>query len=1115
MELSTTEVSGLGPYTVELLVADAGLTPVDVDIDLKVASEMLSYSVRAVPEILFRGAESVISGDAQGQLFWSAATGGEAPLSYDVYLATTSGTQDFSAPTLANIPAEMTSATPTGLTNDTTYFAVVRAKDALGDDGNTKEVRFTPGTILYVDASAAAGGDGARATPFNTVAAALAQVAGGSGDRSIYVASGTYPDELPMTISPGLQLLGGVDPTSDWMPTGERSVFSSSSALTDPGALVNMGADASLSSFELSLSTGLTTTGSGSLIVITSSDNVSVSNLSLEPGGAIAALSISDSANARVSGVAIVGGSTTAACLGATNSSLQVIGGSFADCGTGLSLSGGALELAGTTITGGTDAIVGSSTALSILDAALTGATNRLIDATGDTTVQLGVMRSRLANAGNACISANGFTGAELRKNTFNDCNAALVIDAGSEERIAWEVLDNVVTSTVQSGSGIELDAQVGVGGVQIVATRNRIERVLEMPLSIDVSGRGVVEQTIQLEADGNTVLDSNGPLVLSTFIPDRSSFVERFAVAAQVIGNQIVDSDGGIDLQLGGYYPGSSTLRVSENTLSGGDSRLVVDHIGGLNHRTMVSNNEVSGSTTSDQVIDVSTRASIGTYDVEVIHNRIVTPANTGSTAFRIRGREWNGSGNRSGWSMAVVGNSVDGGQQVGMEIEDRTYGGVSRIDSNWVQGADTGIDVHSRASSNAIRDVYIRNNVVGGGSQAMRSEFIGLDSSSAPHRLNVVGNRLDASTEAISIRLDSTYGFSRVAASVAQNEMFGRLAVDMNDGNRLSTFSASIDNNIIESSGAGIALSMADDEFASTDFVVAGNQIACREDGIQLSTSGSTSALAFDAAANDILSGGDGIKVDTSFDGTINARVTGNTMDGQSMASGVVFTIDQTAAGSSEIAIENNVVSGGLTGAGIALDSPSSADRVRSNTVVSSTSGMVGVSVDAGTVVSNNIVQGTFATPLEGGAQSFNLLPAGFSATGSNLAGTPLFAAVPSFADWAISNTENMIDVADTTAYGVGQTVLVDFEVSARAVIAVDSNTVTLDGEPLPDNSVFNLFVFSEPTAAMTPSLRLTPESPGIDQGDPSLGPDLDGSPTDIGAFGGLGASELGRVP
>ncbi len=96
----------------------------------------------------FGGVETAtpVSG-SQIDLTWTAATDNVSASSnivYLIYIATTSGGQDFLVPPSFTTPAGATSFSVTGLTSATTYYFVVRAKDEAGNvETNTVEVSAT------------------------------------------------------------------------------------------------------------------------------------------------------------------------------------------------------------------------------------------------------------------------------------------------------------------------------------------------------------------------------------------------------------------------------------------------------------------------------------------------------------------------------------------------------------------------------------------------------------------------------------------------------------------------------------------------------------------------------------------------------------------------------------------------------------------------------------------------------------------------------------------------------------------------------------------------------------------------------------------------------------
>lgn len=129
--------------------------------------------------------------------------------SYDVFVATTRGGQDFDTPTVT-VGGEETSVTLdadalTGLLDNGALHVVVRARDSEGFViDNTVEVSIPVPVGLsqtFVDASAADGGDGTFEAPFNTLAAGFTAVADGG---VLLVAAGVYDEGQ-------LEILGGQD----------------------------------------------------------------------------------------------------------------------------------------------------------------------------------------------------------------------------------------------------------------------------------------------------------------------------------------------------------------------------------------------------------------------------------------------------------------------------------------------------------------------------------------------------------------------------------------------------------------------------------------------------------------------------------------------------------------------------------------------------------------------------------------------------------------------------------------------------------------------------------------------------------------------------------------
>lgn len=101
----------------------------------------------------FDGLSQAVNLDLGGQIFLNWSTGTEPntvesnsdpslPITYNIYMSTTSGGQNFSNPINST---QNLNYTITGLMNDTQYFFVVRAEDAAGnEDNNTIELNATP-----------------------------------------------------------------------------------------------------------------------------------------------------------------------------------------------------------------------------------------------------------------------------------------------------------------------------------------------------------------------------------------------------------------------------------------------------------------------------------------------------------------------------------------------------------------------------------------------------------------------------------------------------------------------------------------------------------------------------------------------------------------------------------------------------------------------------------------------------------------------------------------------------------------------------------------------------------------------------------------------------------
>jgi len=191
--------------------------------------EMIPASDTAPPTGAGASAASAISGRTIA-IEWARATDDTSPpehLTYLIYLATTSGGQDFAAPIAASEPGAL-ARTLTGLAAGSPYHMVVRAMDQAGNvDANLIEVSTTTlaaGAGLYVDVRN--GSDdptcGTATHPCRTITAALARTA---GDEPIYVARGVYDEAtgetFPLALQPGTRLVC----ESEWIgdPPGTRN----------------------------------------------------------------------------------------------------------------------------------------------------------------------------------------------------------------------------------------------------------------------------------------------------------------------------------------------------------------------------------------------------------------------------------------------------------------------------------------------------------------------------------------------------------------------------------------------------------------------------------------------------------------------------------------------------------------------------------------------------------------------------------------------------------------------------------------------------------------------------------------------------------------------------
>ena len=204
--------------------------------------QRIKLTMRAVGDTtapVFSGADRAnkVSGDS-ASLHWRVATDtvtASSDIQYLIYIASASGAQDYSWPTLVTEPGEI-QPTLAGLSAGKNYYVVVKAMDQSGNiDSNAVEIIAAPyadGNGFYVDERT--GSDtsicGSTASPCKTISQAISL---SSGNEPIYVARGDYDTALgesfPLQLKAGHRLICE-EPDVVFMPAnlvGPAALFTS------------------------------------------------------------------------------------------------------------------------------------------------------------------------------------------------------------------------------------------------------------------------------------------------------------------------------------------------------------------------------------------------------------------------------------------------------------------------------------------------------------------------------------------------------------------------------------------------------------------------------------------------------------------------------------------------------------------------------------------------------------------------------------------------------------------------------------------------------------------------------------------------------------------------
>ena len=193
-----------------------------------VAGEVATFDTAApAPRPFFRGAELALALGPDALLVgWSDALDdvtAAADFEYAVYIGADDDSIDWETPVATLVGETRTVLDAASLGSPaagSTMAVAVRAFDADGtSDGNSSIITawFPDGeTRLYLDAAAAAGGDGSFATPYSTMGEAIAGLnASADPSLALVVLAGEYSGEAALTTASTVRIIGGVGEVAD------------------------------------------------------------------------------------------------------------------------------------------------------------------------------------------------------------------------------------------------------------------------------------------------------------------------------------------------------------------------------------------------------------------------------------------------------------------------------------------------------------------------------------------------------------------------------------------------------------------------------------------------------------------------------------------------------------------------------------------------------------------------------------------------------------------------------------------------------------------------------------------------------------------------------------